>query len=81
LRLPHFPAAVSFSAVADQGQNDANEPDANVIVANYQSWVDQARKHLSDPELTIVINRQTPGGQRVAIRQSLWQSLSARSRL
>ncbi len=56
--------------LADQGQNDANEPDATVIVNNYRTWIDQARKDLGYAGLAVVVNRQTPYLQRTVIRQA-----------
>jgi hypothetical protein len=46
--------------LADQGQNDAGEPDADIIFANYRTWVEQIRRDSSWPHLAVVVNRQTP---------------------
>lgn len=46
--------------LADQGQNDAGEPDADVIFANYRTWVEQIRADSGWPRLAVVVNRQTP---------------------
>lgn len=46
--------------LADQGQNDWPEKDEEKIIANYKTWIEQARKDAAFPELAIVINRQSP---------------------
>ena len=46
--------------LADQGQNDWPEKDENKIVANYQAWIEQARKDAGFPNLAVVVNRQSP---------------------
>lgn len=56
--------------LADQGQNDWPEPDANVVFTNYLTWVERARADLGFPQLAVVVNRQTPPGNRVQIRQA-----------
>ncbi len=56
--------------LADQGQNDAGEPDAGVVFGNYLAWVEQARQDLGFPQLAVVVNRQTPYPDRRAIRQA-----------
>ena len=48
------------AVLADQGQNDSNEPDANIVFNNYRTWVDQARKDIGYPQLAVVVNRQSP---------------------
>ncbi|MBC8002073.1 MAG: hypothetical protein H7X97_05750 [Opitutaceae bacterium] len=69
--LRRYVAVTGVRAVlADQGQNDANEPDTNVISNHYRTWVDQARQDLGYPDLAVVINRQTPYLERRAVRQA-----------
>ena len=46
--------------LADQGQNDWPEKDEDKIVANYKTWIAQARKDAGFPNLAVVINRQSP---------------------
>jgi hypothetical protein len=48
------------AVLSDQGQNDYGQPDANVILGNYQTWVNQARADLGHGSLAIVVNRQNP---------------------
>ncbi len=54
--------------LADQGQNDAGEKNAEKIVENYRIFVDQARQDLHYPELAVVVNRQSPGADYPAVR-------------
>lgn len=65
IRLKH--ALVKYGAVtglrailADQGQNDWPEKDESKILANYEAWIDQARKDTAFPNLAVVVNRQSP---------------------
>ena len=65
IRLQHaltkYCAVTGLRAIlADQGQNDWPEKDENIIFANYQAWINQARKDAGFPDLAIVINRQSP---------------------
>ena len=65
IRLEHalkkYCAVTGVRAIlADQGQNDWPEKDEEKIVANYQAWIDQARKDVGFPNLTVVVNRQSP---------------------
>jgi hypothetical protein len=46
--------------LADQGQNDWPERDENKIFANYQAWIEQARKDAGFPGLAVMVNRQSP---------------------
>lgn len=46
--------------LADQGQNDAGEPNSDIIFANYRTWVEQIRADSGWPDLAVVVNRQTP---------------------
>lgn len=69
--LQRYIAVTGVRAIlADQGQNDANEPDASVVFANYADWVARAREDLGFPQLAVVVNRQTPHPERTAIRQA-----------
>ena len=69
--LKRYVAVTGVRAVlADQGQNDANEPDANVVFGNYLAWIEQARRDLGFPQLAVVVNRQTPFPGRQPIRQA-----------
>ncbi len=65
IRLEHalkkYCAVTGLRAIlADQGQNDWTEKDENKIVANYQAWIEQARKDSGFPKLAVVVNRQSP---------------------
>jgi xylan 1,4-beta-xylosidase len=55
--------------LADQGQNDWPEKDENKILANYQAWIEQARKDTGFPRLAVVVNRQSPPGSFGQIRR------------
>lgn len=67
--LQRYATVLGVRAVlADQGQNDNRENDGNVIYSNYLAWVQQARSDLKFPELAIVVNRQTPPGNKKHIR-------------
>jgi xylan 1,4-beta-xylosidase len=46
--------------LADQGQNDWPERDENKIFANYQAWIEQARKDAGSSRLAVVVCRQSP---------------------
>jgi hypothetical protein len=50
------------AVLCDHGQNDWPEPNEDVILQNYQTWVNQARADLGHGSLAMVINRQTPTG-------------------
>ena len=71
IRLEHalkrYCAVTGLRAIlADQGQNDSPEKDENKIEANYEAWIEQARKDSGFPNLAVVVNRQSPpdgGGQ------------------
>jgi len=54
--------------LADQGQNDWPEPDTSRVFAHYLAFVTQARADLDCAELAVVVNRQTPPGDRTQIR-------------
>jgi len=56
--------------LADQGQNDWPEPDADKVFKNYLAFVKQARTDLGFPELAVVVNRATPPGNKPAIRRA-----------
>ena len=65
IRLEHaltkYCAVTGLRAIlADQGQNDWPEKDEDKIVANYKTWIAQARKDAGFPNLAVVINRQSP---------------------
>jgi hypothetical protein len=65
IRLEHalkkYASVTGLRAIlADQGQNDWPEKDENRIFANYQAWIDQARKDTGFPSLAVVVNRQSP---------------------
>lgn len=46
--------------LADQGQNDWPQRDEQIIFANYQAWIEQARRDAGFPNLAVVVNRQSP---------------------
>lgn len=56
--------------LSDHGQNDWPEPNADVILGNYQTWVNQARSDLGFGQLAIVVNRATPNLDRPAVRNA-----------
>ena len=65
IRLEHaltkYCAVTGLRAIlADQGQNDWPEKDEEKIVANYKTWINQARWDIGFPELAVVVNRQSP---------------------
>ena len=55
--------------LCDHGQNDWPEPNEDVILQNYQTWVNQARADLGFGALAMVINRQSVPGA-VAVRHA-----------
>jgi len=57
------------AVLSDHGQNDWPEPNEDVILGNYQTWVNQARADLGFGSLAIVVNRQTPLGA-IAVRHA-----------
>lgn len=65
--LKRYCAVTGLRAIlADQGQNDWPEKDEDKVVANYQAWIAKAREDAGFPNLTVVVNRQSPpdgGGQ------------------
>jgi hypothetical protein len=65
--LQKYGSVLGLRAIlADQGQNDGGEKNEEVIFANYQAWMDQARRDCGFPALALVVNRQSPpegGGQ------------------
>ncbi|HYE99612.1 MAG TPA: sialate O-acetylesterase [Planctomycetota bacterium] len=68
--LKHYVNHTGVRAVlADQGQNDWPNPDANQVFEYYRTWVDQARADLGHAALAVVVNRQTAMGNR-AIRDA-----------
>lgn len=59
--LRKYIAVTGLRAIlADQGQNDWPEKDAEKVFANYRAWIEQARKDAGFPELAVVVNRQSP---------------------
>ena len=56
----YIPLTGVRALLADQGQNDAPATDEDQVFLNYQTFVKQAREDLNDPELAVVVNRQTP---------------------
>ncbi|HEX2747514.1 MAG TPA: sialate O-acetylesterase [Verrucomicrobiales bacterium] len=74
IRLEHalkkYVATTGVRAIlADQGQNDWPEKDEEKIMANYRTWVAQARRDANFPELAVVVNRQSPPGSVGQIRR------------
>lgn len=68
--LREYAAHTGVRAIlADQGQNDWPEPDANKVFTNYLAFVNQARADANCSELAVVVNRQTGGG-RTQIRRA-----------
>lgn len=63
------------AVLADQGQNDWGEPSVEVVAKRYQTWINQARVDLGFPELAVVVNRQTPFRERIAIRTAQEQMI------
>jgi|GEM_PF-190305 len=69
--LQRYIAVTGVRAVlADQGQNDWPEPSADIVFQRYRTWIEQARIDLGFPKLAVVVNRQTPFGDKIAIRQA-----------
>ena len=65
IRLEHaltkYCAVTGLRAIlADQGQNDWPEKDEEKILANYKTWIEQARRDIGFPDLAVVVNRQSP---------------------
>ncbi|MEJ6579835.1 MAG: sialate O-acetylesterase [Akkermansiaceae bacterium] len=65
IRLEHaltkYCAVTGLRAIlADQGQNDWPEKDEAKLIANYEAWIEQARKDTGFPNLALVVNRQSP---------------------
>lgn len=70
IRMPYinllntFTKYISLTGVrallADHGQNDAGEKNAQKILDNYKTFIAQARKDLHYQELALVVNRQMP---------------------
>ncbi len=59
--LKKYCAVTGLRAIlADQGQNDWPERDEQKIFANYQAWIEQARRDTGFPNLAVVVNRQSP---------------------
>jgi len=56
--------------LCDQGANDWPQTDENVILANYQTFVNQARADLGFGSMAVVVNRQTPFLDKVAVRHA-----------
>jgi hypothetical protein len=75
IRLQHtltrYCAVTGLRAIlADQGQNDWPEPDTAKIVANYITWIEQAREDAHAPDLTVVVNRQSPPDGTGSVRRA-----------
>lgn len=66
----YIPRTGIRAILSDHGQNDWPEPNADVILANYQTWVNQARADLGFGQLAIVVNRATPPGGHPAVRNA-----------
>ncbi len=65
IRLEHalkkYCAVTGLRAIlADQGQNDWTELDENKIFANYQAWIEQARKDTGIPKIAVDVIRKSP---------------------
>ncbi|MEO5647431.1 MAG: sialate O-acetylesterase [Chitinophagaceae bacterium] len=56
----YIPLTGLRAILADHGQNDAGEKNADIIFDNYKIFIRQAREDLQYPELALVVNRQTP---------------------
>ncbi len=48
------------AVLADQGANDAGNPDEDQVLGYYQTFVNQARADLGHGALAVVVNRATP---------------------
>lgn len=57
----YIPATGIRALLADQGQNDAGQPSADIVLGYYEQFVKQAREDFGYPQLAVVVNRQTPG--------------------
>jgi len=57
----YIPVTGIRALLADQGQNDAGQQDASIVLKYYEQSVKQARDDFGYPELAVVVNRQTPG--------------------
>ena len=69
--LRRYAAVTGVRAIlADQGQNDWPEPDAQKVFTNYVVWVEKARMDLGFRELAVVVNRATPPGSKTVIRRA-----------
>jgi hypothetical protein len=69
--LTRYCAVTGLRAIlADQGQNDWPEKDDAKIVANYTTWIDQARKDAGFPDLAVVVNRQSPPDGSGSVRRA-----------
>ena len=66
----YIPVTGIRAILSDHGQNDWPETNADVILANYQTWVNQARVDLGFGQLAIVVNRATPYLDRPAVRNA-----------
>lgn len=66
----YIPLTGLRAILADQGQNDWPENDANKVYDYYCTFVQQARSDLGDPSLAVVVNRQTPFLRCTQIRQA-----------
>ncbi len=74
IRLEHaltrYCALTGLRAIlADHGQNDWPEKDEDKIMANYQAWIEQARRDTGFTNLAVVVNRQSPPGNPGLIRR------------
>lgn len=58
--VKYIPVTGVRAILADQGQNDAGQKSADTIFNNYATFLEQARKDLGFPGLTVVVNRQMP---------------------
>jgi hypothetical protein len=56
----YIPLTGLRAILADQGQNDAGQKNADTIFENYKTFIRQAREDLHDPQLAVIVNRQTP---------------------
>jgi len=58
--LKYIPLTGIRSLLADQGQNDSGQKNADSILQNYKTFIMEARKDLHYNKLAMVVNRQTP---------------------
>ncbi len=56
----YIPLTGLRAILADHGQNDLGEKNADIIFANYKIFIRQARQDLNYNKLALVVNRQTP---------------------